>query len=118
MKIKQPNNKYICETIYGNVVEFIFEEKNEPDYITKYWTVQFTKTPKGRKKIIAEIVEEFDPDDKRVIHISLYFNDSVTNKERTKIKRYLTDGLNGLSKVMVNAIELHPCIDGFVIDFV
>lgn len=84
--------------IQGSEVEFIHTKANEVDCVYNYWTIQFVKTPKGRRKILGEIHEEFDPTSGKLDFISFSFDGTKTKREIREILSYL------LKKMSFNSI--------------
>ena len=115
MKLRKPINKYLISKICGNEIEFVFTEEDEPDYISQFWNVSFVKTPKGRRKHIAQMVEDFDIN-KKLERITFSFINRVTTIEKNTIKKVLIE-LGSLGMSAINLLKLHG-VDGFVVDFV
>lgn len=115
MKTKNHVDKYLVSKICGNEVEFVFTEEDEPDYISQFWDVSFVKTPKGRRKHIAQMVEEFDIN-KKLKQISFSFTDRVTTIEKNTVKRVLIES-GSLGMSAINLLKLRE-VDGFIVSFV
>lgn len=76
--------------IQNREIELVFAKEEEPNYIYHVRTVKFVKTPKGRRKLLAEVLEEFDPNTKKIKSISFDMSNTKTTRERLKLLAYLT----------------------------
>lgn len=94
--------------IQNSEIEIMKTIENEPDCYSRQWTVQFIKTPRGRKKKLGYISEEFDTDSPEVIEISILFDEIKNAKEQKKILNYLIDNFSFHSQTL--AVLQLPCV--------
>lgn len=109
--------------IQDSEVEFIHTRANEADVVEgndtcvyNYWIIQFIKTPRGRRKILGEIQEEFYPTSKKLDNMSFSFDGTKTNRERRKILGYLLEKMS-FNSITTWVLQLPLVSNGGTSDF-
>ncbi len=72
---------------------FIKEEDREDGSFEYIWIIDFIKTPKGRRKRLLEVREEFD-ENLLLSKISLSFNHIRSSQERRLLLDHLSDSMS------------------------